>query len=497
MASTVLFRTDASTEIGTGHMMRCLALGEALQDMDSTAVFLVSVHTPSLVKRLKEERMEILQLSTRPYGSDDAEETAQHAQKITAKWIVVDGYHFDAAYQDELKRRGMKVLFIDDEGHAKNYSADCVLNQNMDATENKYTARSKATRLLLGTRYVLLRREFRSQRPKERKTSAKNLHLLVTLGGADAMNITSKVVETMSNPSSIHTTVVIGGANPHRTAIETLCREKRMNSVVDTANLRTLMEETDIAITAGGTTSYEFAYMGVPTLTLIIADNQRAVAQSMETVGASINLGDATMVTPEMLRKSVESLAGDPCTREQMSIAGRRLVDGEGAERVAMELTGTKLRIRNVRLSDAECIWQWANDRETRQASFSPNEIPWKEHSQWFANRLADNNTFFFIGVDRDDTSIGYIRFEGKRNEAIISIAIAPERRGQGYGSTLLREGCRQFFQRRKDARVSAYVRPENKGSTTLFQKTGFHEQTPTKRDGNPALHFILQRGML
>lgn len=497
MSSSVLFRTDASTEIGTGHIMRCIALGEALQDIGSTVVFLVSANTPSLKRRLGEEQMDMQQLSAKPYGRDDAQETAEHAKKIAAEWVVVDGYHFDAAYQDTLKTTGMKVLFIDDGVHAKHYSADYVLNQNVDATKDMYAERSEATHLLLGTRYVLLRRAFRLQKPKERKKSAKTAHLLVTLGGADPANITSKVVEAVGNLPGIHTTVVIGGANPHHTVIETLCASKGMDSIVDAPDLRALMEKADMAIAAGGTTNYELAYMGIPALTLIIANNQRAVAHGMETAGASINLGRAEKMTQEILRESVQTLAADPRKREKMSAAGRRLVDGEGAERVSMELTQARLRVRDIRPGDAERIWKWANDRETRRASFSPKKILWEEHSQWFAKRLEDSNTFFLMGVDRDDMPIGYIRFEGKPNEASISIAIAPHRRGQGYGSELLQKGCRQFFQRRKDTRVSAYVRPENKGSTTLFKKTGFHELTLTKIDGNPALHFVLRRSML
>ena len=156
----LLFRTDASVGSGTGHVMRCLALAQALQDAGGHAIFAVADATPALEERLRMEKVEHLRPKVIPGSPDDAKETVELAQKKNASWVVVDGYHFGAEYQSLLKAAGLKLLFVDDNGHGESYSADLVLNQNTHARPGLYRKRDPQTRLLLGPRYAMLRREF-------------------------------------------------------------------------------------------------------------------------------------------------------------------------------------------------------------------------------------------------------------------------------------------------------------------------------------------------
>ncbi|MBI2117624.1 GNAT family N-acetyltransferase, partial [Candidatus Peregrinibacteria bacterium] len=469
MGKKFLFRTDASPVIGTGHVMRCLALAQVLQDVGSSTVFLSATLPEVLRERLTREHCDCRTLTSIPYGEQDAEETAKLGHDIGAEWIVVDGYSFDAAYQDALKTAGMKLLFIDDYRHCDHYAADIILNQNVYASENLYNVRGPFTKLLLGTKYVLLRKEFYNSLSPRLPARALAKNVLLTLGGFAPTELPA----TQRSLEDTGCTVRVAEGN---------------------ANMPSLMQWADMAISAGGTTAYELAYMGVPTLLLVRAENQTRVAQGMADAGCAVNLGPIRHIRTEKMTRELLRLLQNAEQCARMSAAGRRLVDGEGAGRVAMELMGTRLRVRSIRPNDAECIWKWANDEETRRASFSSKKIPWKEHMRWFAERLADAHTLFLMGLDRDDTPIGYVRFEGKLNEVVLSIAIAPHRRGQGYGNELLQQGCQQFFQQRKDAHVSAYVKSGNKGSAVLFQKAGFHQLAHTTIKDNPALHFILRR---
>ncbi|NYT10684.1 MAG: UDP-2,4-diacetamido-2,4,6-trideoxy-beta-L-altropyranose hydrolase, partial [Methanosarcinales archaeon] len=215
MKRTLVIRADASTRIGTGHVMRCLALAQAWQDSGRRAVFAMGMGSPVLVDRLTFEGMEVFHLSAEPGSTEDAEQTADLAQSMGSDWVVVDGYHFGSDYQRIIKESGLRLLFIDDNGHVCHYYADIVLNQNLHANEDLYRNREPYTKLLLGTQYVLLRREFWPWRSWKRDIPEVARKLLVTLGGSDPDNVTLKVIQVLQQIEQLETVVVIGGSNLH------------------------------------------------------------------------------------------------------------------------------------------------------------------------------------------------------------------------------------------------------------------------------------------
>ena len=181
----LLVRVDASTQIGTGHVMRCLALAQAWQDSGGNAVFVFAAKAPALKTRLKSEGIEVVHLFVQMGSAEDANEIARLAHELGASWLVIDGYHFGAEYQEIIKDSGLYLLFIDDYGHTDHYYADIVLNQNIYAHEGLYANRELYSQLLLGMGYVLLRREFRQWLGWQRETPKLAQKLLVTLGGSD------------------------------------------------------------------------------------------------------------------------------------------------------------------------------------------------------------------------------------------------------------------------------------------------------------------------
>ena len=146
----VVFRVDASTQIGTGHVMRCLALAQPRQDTQGQAIFIVANPIPALEERLKSEGMKVIHLAAEPGSLADAKETAALAHQFNASWVLLDGYQFGSEYQQTIKNSGLNLLFIDDYGHAEHYYADFVLNQNISADEQWYQHREPYTKLLLG-----------------------------------------------------------------------------------------------------------------------------------------------------------------------------------------------------------------------------------------------------------------------------------------------------------------------------------------------------------
>jgi len=340
--ASLLLRADANMRIGAGHLMRCLALAQAWQEAGGNAVFLMDKKTPALEARLQSDGMEIAYLTAQPGSADDAGQTVKLAREFGSQWVAVDGYHFDADYQKAIKEAEFKLLFIDDYGHADYYFADLVLNQNLHADATIYVRREPYTELLLGTSYVLLRREFLKWRGWERAISEIAHKVLVTLGGGDPDNITLKVIRALQHIEidGLEVHVVIGETNPHYEILRAAVNDSQlpMHLERNVKDMPDLMAWADVAISAGGSTSWEMAFMGLPNIILILAENQRLTAELLDRRGASLNLGWHQEVSSTRIAEGLEELSMSSARRVAMSVRCVELVDGKGAERIVQKI---------------------------------------------------------------------------------------------------------------------------------------------------------------
>jgi UDP-2,4-diacetamido-2,4,6-trideoxy-beta-L-altropyranose hydrolase len=334
----LVFRADADARIGTGHIMRCLALAQACQGAGGRGVFVLSLEAPALEERLKAEGMEVVHISPRPGSVEDASQAALLADQLGAQWLVIDGYHFSDGYQKTIKEKGQALLCIDDNGHASHYSADVVLNQNILAREDLYPSREPSTRLLLGTRYVLLRKEFLNWRSWKRTIPDVAKRLLVTLGGADRDNVTLKVLRGLgrAEANGMKAVVVAGPSNPNLEELLSGVRDAGLSVRLEanTEDMPALMAWADIAVSSGGTTTLEMAFMGLPALLLLLAQNQEGAARALVERKAFLSLGYAGEVEEKDIATSVEALVADAQSRLNLSRNGSQLVDGLGPRRV-------------------------------------------------------------------------------------------------------------------------------------------------------------------
>ncbi len=338
-AGRLLIRADAGSRMGTGHVMRCLALAQAWQAAGGRVLFAEAQAVPALDERLRGEGIEIAHLPPVVLGSgEDAAATAVLAQQFNAQWIVIDGYHFGAVYQKQLKEAGFRLLFVDDNGHADHYYADLVLNQNIHAEAALYQRREPYTRLLLGTSYALLRREFWPWRGWRREIPERARRILVTLGGSDPDNVTLKVIRALQrlDDAELEAVVVVGGSNPHYDSLVTAVAEGEAAIQLqrNVTNMPELMAWADLAVSAGGSTCWELAFMGLPNIILVLADNQCLIAQKLDEAGAALNLGWYENITLEMITHSFATLLNCPDQLQIMSHSGKRIVDGWGSVKV-------------------------------------------------------------------------------------------------------------------------------------------------------------------
>jgi UDP-2,4-diacetamido-2,4,6-trideoxy-beta-L-altropyranose hydrolase len=229
---------------------------------------------------------------------------------------------------------------VDDAGKAGPYCADIVLNQNAHANKTFYPSRDAHTRLLLGPRFAMLRREFTEWRGWNREIPAMARGVLVTMGGSDPDNVTQRVVEAILSAGDFETTIVAGGSNPHLDRL----REFVSNSggavrlVENALSMPELIANADVAVAGAGTTSWEMCFLGLPALLIVLADNQQGVADELGKQGIMVQLGRSSDLARSTIANQLRSLAGSPVIRREMSGHGRALVDGRGADRVVSAL---------------------------------------------------------------------------------------------------------------------------------------------------------------
>ncbi len=494
----ILIRADASSEIGTGHVMRCMALAQAWIEQGGGVTFLMVPGITALETRLRAEGIQVVHMPFFSGSQEDVHQTIVHANSLNITWVVVDGYQFGADYQQVIKNAGLKLLLMDDYGHAKYYWADLVLNQNIYAHERIYANRDACTQLLLGTSYALLRKEFWPWRDWSRRVPAVACKILVTLGGSDPDNVTLNVIQALLQVKvdGLEVIVVVGSGNPHYEQLQKSIQGTEIAITLkhNVSNMPELMAWADLAVTAGGSTCWEIAFMGLPSLVIVLAENQCAIAEKLEAIGAVINLGWHTKLSPNMCQLEINRLAKNIDLRREISQHNRQLVDGEGSDRILMHLRHQRLRLRNVHEDDCELLWRWANDLSVRKAAFKSDFIPWQEHLQWFYLKLQDSSCCIYIALDRQDNAVGQIRFDIYNSQrAEIDISLDKSKRGLGYGAELIKLGINSFLAYASVQAVYASIKKNNHPSIRAFEKAGFQKDDTQKHFHEKAVIYVFE----
>lgn len=337
---TMLIRADGSPEIGTGHVMRCLALAQAWQDAGGKAIFAMVESTSAIRGRLEAEACAAVTMLAEVGSLDDALCTRDLAQRVGADWVVLDGYRFGPSYGEQICAGNWKVLFVDDCGANERYDADVILNQNLTASGSWYSQRRPDTQLLLGTRYSMLRREFAEWRAWKRQIRRSPKNVLLTLGGSTPEDLAACVLAALASVGGITTFFVIGGSSSNVTRLQRLGNGSPGNIklLTNVTDMPQLMAECDIAVSASGSVCWELCFMGLPSLLVDLAANQTPVAEQLHSRGYAIHVGDGPTLDPEKLAIAIAGLLESHEERTALAQRGRQLVDGRGSERVVAAL---------------------------------------------------------------------------------------------------------------------------------------------------------------
>ena len=344
MSSWLLIRAEASNAIGTGHVMRMLALAQAWMDLhrgeNAMVTFAGQALPDALVKRINDEGMDVWKMNAIPGSAEDASElvTRFRATGECPAWVAADGYYFTCDFQRILRQSGPGVVMMDDNGEVGQYDCDIILNQNIMARSSMYDQRNPDAELLLGTRFSLLRREFRLASHPVLHDRRNVRHILVTLGGSDTTAMVREIVSALSEVDEPLSIRCIMGSLASGSPDEKPIGSDSCHTVEVLTNVRDMtvhMKWANLSINAAGSTTWELCAMGVPMILVVLADNQREIAVQLDRMGCAKSAGDwEGAATTSRIVSAVNLLVSDADKRRIMVNRARELVDGKGAERV-------------------------------------------------------------------------------------------------------------------------------------------------------------------
>jgi RimJ/RimL family protein N-acetyltransferase len=250
----------------------------------------------------------------------------------------------------------------------------------------------------------------------------------------------------------------------------------------------------DLAITAAGSTCWELAFMGLPNLVFILADNQVEIAEGLAALQVATSIGRPSPDALVSFKEKLGQLAVSHAERYRISQVSHEIVDGSGAKRVLAGMVADSLLLRRVEPGDFKILWEWANDPLVRQSSFEAASIPWEEHLKWCNMKITDASCFFYLASFQSGEPIGQVRFDIEDQEVIVSIGLASSLRGRGLGLAVLLKATALFFENSNAKKIHAFIKPTNHASIRAFEAAGFRWLEEMQCKSQPAHHYILNK---
>jgi len=480
MAVTVAFRCDGSPAMGSGHVVRCLAIARALRDAGAESIFAMRELGGGFVDMAAQAGFTTKVLGVGP--ASEADDAAQTLSAIPAvDWIAVDNYALARDWERALRAKTGRIAAIADRDQ-RAHDADLLIDPNLGAAPADYAGRVPAAcEILAGPAYAPLRTQFATARDADPVRRLGLRRVLICMGGADPANATSMAVEgalRARKAADFAIEIVLGGANPHRAAIEALCAGHRnIDIAVAVDDMAQRMARADLFVGSGGSMSWERATLGLPGVTVAIADNQIPLGEALARAGADLYLGPVETMRVEDFAAAIATFARTPALLEGHSARIAPICDGGGAARIAAALLPEPIEVRPAQAKDRDAILVWRNDPEVRASSNDTAPIPADAHARWFAKVLVDRDRPVLIGRAAG-VDIGVIRYDIARATARVSVFLARRLDGampSGIGARLLRAGEAWLRIARPDVTAfEAEIRAGNMRSAGAFARAGY-----------------------
>lgn len=433
MSLQVVFRADASRQIGTGHVMRCLTLARCLRAKGAQCRFVCREHEGHLIEFIRAEGFPVHVLGAAKQealegglahaawlGVSQAEDARQTRAALGSQrpdWLVVDHYGLDAQWEASIPAHARLVI---DDLADRVHQCDLLLDQTLGRVAADYQDLVPSRcEVLAGTSYALLRPEFAEMRESslQRRTHAELRQILVTMGGVDQFNVTETVLDVL-DASQVMTpdcriTVVMGSTAQWLDAVRRRAGAMRVPTevAVGVSDMAARMAASDLAIGAAGSTSWERCCLGLPTAMVVLADNQVPSARALSEAGAARLIGGPAEVG-EQLPAVLAAYSKTDVLRQAIQAAGK-VCDGQGAQRLVslMEAFVTQEqsrdRVRPMREDDLALVLSWRNHPEIRRYMYTTHEIGLAEHTAWFSH-ASQNPAKHLLIFEADGVPAGF-----------------------------------------------------------------------------------------
>ncbi len=482
----ILIRADASSAIGSGHVARCLTLAQVLRDSGAEVLFACRMLPGNSLARLQAQGFRTIALPAHypgenpslgieallPWQADIGALGDSLAPEDRFDWIVVDHYGLDHQWQGAARQWARRIAAIDDLNNRK-HAVDLLFDQNLTANDPAYAQRTLTPgRQLFGPRYALIRDEFRREPVLINPRPGR---VLVNFGGLDGAGETWKAMRALAGFTELEVDFIAGNANPALEQMQAMVAQHpgwRLQTFV--SDFAPLMAQADLFIGAGGGTSWERATLGLPTICIAVAGNQQANAERLAAAGAHVYLGTSEQVDVDCLRQAVGFVLSNFSLRQSLAQCSRRLVDGLGARRFAVALSGENLQLRLAGSADERLLFDGRNAEAVRLASINQAPVSWQEHHAWMARSLANPQRLLLIGQTTDGP-VGVVRYDRCGTRAEVSVYLFEGRFGVGWGRALLARGEAFVSRHWPDlTAIDAQVLPANAASIKLFDEAGY-----------------------
>jgi len=494
----IAIRVDASLDIGVGHIMRCLTLANELANKDTEIIFITRPTYDDFSLGIENKfQVKLLPSLSCTFDPDDYDTWLQVSEKqdatdfifalnelnIDVDQVIVDHYGIGLDWEKIVKRElGCQLVAIDD--LMRVHAADVIIDQTLGCKPQDYTSSNKGT-FLTGSEYALLRPQFNELREnyKRKQNFSNGVHLLVSMGGGDQHGITLDILNVLLQ----------GSTNFKISKIDVVLNEQSSNysevkelSIIHSdivvlhsflSDMAKLMAQVDIAIGAPGSTSWERCCLGLPSILIPLADNQKHVAHSLTTARAVVLvLMDA--ITTELMDK-IELILKEYDLYQQNCY---KVCDGLGAGRVAQYLKptfdkkGNQIVIRLAKKQDIRFVYNLQIIKETREYALTKDVPTWPEHQEWMNNKLVEKDCFFYI-IQQNNKDVGVVRLDKRdQREYEISIFLSPD----VYGHGVAKAGIQIASVLHINITILARVLEQNKASQYLFKSLGFKKINST-----------------
>ena len=497
----VIFRVDSSLKMGTGHVMRCLTLAQVLKDNGANVKFICRKHQGNLIDKIHSSGFTVNELevlreievddklahshwlgATQQQDADDCINILK-AEKLD--WLIVDHYALDEQWQKRLKPYCEKLMVIDDLADRK-HQCDILLDQTFGRQQEDYLAfTTKGCELLLGSQYALLRPEFSKWRKYsiERRSKPEFKKLLVNMGGVDVDNITEKALDELkisSLPNDLHITVVMGGTASHLESVKSkaITLPCKTEVKVDVGNMAEIMANSDIAIGAAGSTTWERCCLGLPTIQIVIAKNQQFLAETLACRNI-VKLAKEIKETTCLLENSSEWM-------KDVGNSALEICDGMGSYKVFNKMTNRKIFLDkfgevdlcnyvNLNENDKLQALNMRNHPQIKKWMYNRDSISEEDHFGFIKNLEIDMEMRYFI-VKQKDNIIGSINFSkiNFENSVDLGIYTNPFLQSKSAGKLLESAASQYAFIELDVEKIKLEVFPDNERAIRFYNKCGF-----------------------